>query len=57
VKRRIDGIKVAHAMVLVAANRTEVQLLDPAKGDRRLARSSFDPAWAMMRNLVILVER
>jgi ABC-type bacteriocin/lantibiotic exporter with double-glycine peptidase domain len=53
----IDGIKVAHAMVLAAASQTEVQLLDPAKGDRRLARSTFDPAWAMMRNLVILVQR
>jgi ABC-type bacteriocin/lantibiotic exporter with double-glycine peptidase domain len=53
----IDGVKVAHAMVLVAATQTEVQLLDPAQGDRSLADSTFDLAWAMMRNLVILVQR
>jgi ABC-type bacteriocin/lantibiotic exporter with double-glycine peptidase domain len=53
----IDGIKVAHAMVLVSATKTEIRLLDPAKGERILARSTFDIAWAMMRNLVILVQR
>jgi ABC-type bacteriocin/lantibiotic exporter with double-glycine peptidase domain len=52
----IDGIKVAHAMVLVIANQAKVQLLDPAKGDRTLARATFDSAWAMMRNLAILVQ-
>jgi Peptidase_C39 like family len=33
-----------------------VNVRDPLQGERLLPRSTFDTAWAMMRNLVILVQ-
>jgi ABC-type bacteriocin/lantibiotic exporter with double-glycine peptidase domain len=52
----IDGVKVAHAMVLVGLDGDLAYLCDPRWGDRVIARSVFESAWAMMRGLVILVE-
>jgi ABC-type bacteriocin/lantibiotic exporter with double-glycine peptidase domain len=52
----IDGVKVAHAMVVVALAQGIVTVYDPLQGERNLPRSTFDTAWAMMHNLTILVQ-
>jgi hypothetical protein len=33
----------------------DVMVCDPLQGKRLLPRSTFDSAWAMMRNLTILI--
>ncbi|GAB1539235.1 hypothetical protein NUACC21_19010 [Scytonema sp. NUACC21] len=53
----IDGVKVAHAMIVVAIAQGMVTVYDPLQGERNLPRSTFDAAWAMMHNLAILVQR
>jgi ABC-type bacteriocin/lantibiotic exporter with double-glycine peptidase domain len=51
----VDGVNEPHAVVVISADEDEVQICDPLKGERLLPRSTFDTAWAMMRNLTILV--
>ncbi|WP_264327531.1 cysteine peptidase family C39 domain-containing protein [Romeriopsis navalis] len=51
----IDGIKVAHAMVLQNLDDKTVQVINPLCGERHIPRTPFEVAWAMMRNLAILV--
>jgi ABC-type bacteriocin/lantibiotic exporter with double-glycine peptidase domain len=51
----IDGFNDPHAMVIIAVDDESANLYDPLQGERRLPRSTFDTAWAMMRNLAILV--
>jgi ABC-type bacteriocin/lantibiotic exporter with double-glycine peptidase domain len=52
----IDGINDPHAIVVTAIDEDEVQMSDPLQGERLLPRSTFDTAWAMMRNLTISVQ-
>ena len=52
----IDGVNDPHAMVVIAVDDDIVNVCDPLQGERLLPRSSFDTAWAMMRNLVILLQ-
>ncbi len=52
----IDGIKIAHAVVVIAVDETNVSVYDPLQGERILQRFTFDPAWAMMHNLSIVVQ-
>jgi ABC-type bacteriocin/lantibiotic exporter with double-glycine peptidase domain len=52
----IDGINDPHAIVVTAIDEDEVKVSDPLQGERLLPRSTFDTAWAMMRNLTILVQ-
>jgi ABC-type bacteriocin/lantibiotic exporter with double-glycine peptidase domain len=53
----IDGVKVSHAVVVTAVDLGQVIVCDPLYGERALPRSTFDAAWSMMRNLVILVQK
>jgi Peptidase C39 family len=52
----VDGVKVAHTMIIVALAEEMVTVYDPLQGERNLLRSTFDTAWAMMHNLTILVQ-
>jgi len=52
----IDGIKVGHAVVVIALDHANASVYDPLRGERILLRSTFDTAWAMMHNLSILVQ-
>jgi hypothetical protein len=52
----IDGVKVAHAMIVVGKANGMVTVYDPLQGERNLPRSTFDTAWAIMHNLAILVQ-
>ena len=52
----IDSIKIAHAIIVMDLDSDWVEVCDPLQGDRTLPRSTFDSAWAMMRNLVILIQ-
>jgi ABC-type bacteriocin/lantibiotic exporter with double-glycine peptidase domain len=51
----IDGVNDAHAMVVISVDDENVMVCDPLQGERLLPRSTFDTAWAMMRNLTILI--
>jgi ABC-type bacteriocin/lantibiotic exporter with double-glycine peptidase domain len=51
----IDSVNNPHAIVVTAIDEDDVSVCDPLQGKRLLPRSTFDTAWAMMRNLVILV--
>jgi len=52
----IGGTEESHAVVVIEAGELAVTVYDPLYGERRIARQSFDTAWAARRNLVILVE-
>jgi len=51
----IDGIRGGHAFVVVGIDQTEVAVYDPLHGERRLPRTTFASAWAMMHNLSLLI--
>ena len=53
----IEGLKGEHTMVVIACDQVNVVVYDPLRGERRLPRTLFDTAWAMMHNLAILVQR
>ncbi len=53
----IDGINDSHALVIIEISNTNFVVYDPLHGERTLPRESFSAAWAMMKNLVILIEQ
>jgi ABC-type bacteriocin/lantibiotic exporter with double-glycine peptidase domain len=53
----LDGIQGGHAVVVLDIQQAEVTVYDPFHGERVLSRDLFTTAWAMMHNLVILVQR
>jgi ABC-type bacteriocin/lantibiotic exporter with double-glycine peptidase domain len=53
----LDGIKGGHAVVVLDIQQAEVTVYDPFHGERVFSRDPFTTAWAMMHNLVILVQR
>lgn len=53
----IDGIEDVHAVVVVGASQHQIIVLDPLKGERSLPLQAFSTAWAMRRNLALIVER
>jgi ABC-type bacteriocin/lantibiotic exporter with double-glycine peptidase domain len=53
----INGYFQAHAFVVLTVNQFSVQVLDPAKGIRLIARDVFDLAWKLRLRLTILVKR
>ncbi len=53
----LDGIKGGHAVVVLDIQQAEVTVYDPFHGERVLSRDPFTTAWAIMHNLVILVQR
>lgn len=53
----IDGVRVAHAFVVLSINSKSIAVFDPLKGERLIPRQSFNTAWAMQRYLAIVVEK
>lgn len=51
----VDGVNDAHTMVVLSVDDENVMVCDPLQGERLLPRATFDTAWAMMRNLAILI--
>lgn len=51
----IDGIKTAHALVVLAVGKTTVTVYDPMKGEREIPVENFEAAWEMRDNLATLV--
>jgi ABC-type bacteriocin/lantibiotic exporter with double-glycine peptidase domain len=51
----IDGIKTAHALVVLAVGETTVTVSDPMKGEREIPVDNFIAAWEMRDNLATLV--
>ncbi|NOT60313.1 MAG: hypothetical protein HOP19_08820 [Acidobacteria bacterium] len=52
----LDGGYEAHAFVVTAINRFSVEVLDPARGERVIARNVFALIWELRRRLTLLVE-
>jgi ABC-type bacteriocin/lantibiotic exporter with double-glycine peptidase domain len=53
----ISGIRQAHAVLVSSINETTITVYDPEYGERTLSIQSFNAAWAIRHNLVILIER
>jgi ABC-type bacteriocin/lantibiotic exporter with double-glycine peptidase domain len=53
----LNGIKSRHAVVVTMISTTHAIVYDPLQGERMILNSTFESAWAMMNNLVILVRR
>ena len=53
----ISGKDAAHAFVVVEASATGILVYDPLYGERTLSRETFRAAWALMRNVAVLVAR
>jgi hypothetical protein len=53
----IDGINDSHALVITETSRSGIVGYDPLHGERVLPPDTFRAAWAMMNNLVILIEK
>jgi hypothetical protein len=53
----ISGKEAAHAFVVVEARTSGVLVYDPLHGERTLSRETFRTAWALMRNVAVLVAR
>lgn len=54
--RPLNGIKQAHAVVVIGVSNTEVMVTDPEYGERVLSHQSFIAAWVLLHSLVVLVE-
>lgn len=52
----IDQIKNGHALVVIAVEESDISVYDPLQGERKIPRSTFERAWAMMHNISILVQ-
>ncbi|MFL6256769.1 MAG: hypothetical protein ACJ74T_17325 [Pyrinomonadaceae bacterium] len=48
---------VAHAFVVVEASASGILVYDPLHGERTLSGETFRAAWALMRNVAVLVAR
>ena len=53
----ISGKDAAHAFVVVAASASGILVYDPLYGERTLSRETFRAAWALMRNVAVLVAK
>jgi ABC-type bacteriocin/lantibiotic exporter with double-glycine peptidase domain len=53
----IDGLCEAHAFVVIGVSGSDIQVYDPAKGERFIPRRVFALAWARRHQLAIIVER
>jgi ABC-type bacteriocin/lantibiotic exporter with double-glycine peptidase domain len=53
----ISGKDAAHAFVVVEASASGIMVYDPLHGERTLSRETFRAAWALMRNVAILVAK
>ena len=53
----LDGIKDAHAFVVVTHGEDSLTVYDPLRGERAITRTVFAAAWAAMRNLAFLIEK
>ena len=52
----ISGKDAAHAFVVVEAS-ASILVYDPLHGERTLSRETFRAAWALMRNVAVLVAK
>jgi ABC-type bacteriocin/lantibiotic exporter with double-glycine peptidase domain len=53
----ISGKEAAHAFVVVEASASGILVYDPLHGERMLPRETFRAAWALMRNVAVLVAK
>lgn len=53
----ISGKDAAHAFLVVEASATGILVYDPLYGERTLSHETFRAAWALMRNVAVLVVR
>ena len=53
----ISGKDAAHAFVVVETSASGILVYDPLYGERTLSHETFRAAWALMRNVAVLVAR
>lgn len=53
----ISGKDAAHAFVVVEASASGILVYDPLHGERTLSHETFRAAWALMRNVAVLVAK
>ena len=55
--RPIEARAGFHALVIIEIGHSQVTVFDPASGERQLPLSTFITAWALQRNLTIIVQK
>ena len=53
----IDGIRNAHAVVIIETDQVQMRVYDPLQGERLIPRDTFLQAWALMHNMTILIKK
>jgi ABC-type bacteriocin/lantibiotic exporter with double-glycine peptidase domain len=53
----ISGKDAAHSFVVVEASASGILVYDPLYGERTLSGETFRAAWALMRNVAVLIAR
>lgn len=53
----IDGGRGTHALVVIGIDEQAAAVHDPLKGERVLPKQTFSTAWALRRNLTIIVQK
>jgi ABC-type bacteriocin/lantibiotic exporter with double-glycine peptidase domain len=51
----IDGVRDTHSLVVISIGEEDVTVYDPLQGERVLLKQTFSTAWALRRNLTILI--
>ena len=52
----IDGVRDTHALVVMSISKEDVTVYDPLQGERVLPKQTFSTAWALRRNLTIIIQ-
>lgn len=53
----LDGIKGTHTLVVTGMSDQTLVVYDPLCGERLLPRQIFNTAWALQRNLALVIEK
>ena len=54
----IDGVRDTHALVVTGIGEQDVTVYDPRQGERMsISKQTFNTAWALRHNLVILIQK
>ncbi len=53
----VSSNDAAHAYVVIEASAADITVYDPAHGERTLPLETFRTAWALMRNVAVIVAK
>ena len=52
-----NSLPDVHAMIVTSVSTTEIAVIDPQLGYRRLLRSEFNEMWSPMRKVTVVISR